>query len=231
MEKSENISPDTRGCESGDDARERTLMAAEKLFAEKGLDGVSIRQITSAANCNVAAVNYYFGGKQKLYIEVCRQRLDLLRELRISRIRQVMAAGNHKVTLEELLTAFAEAFMEPLIGQEYGCHTLKLFIREMIDKNLPEGMLFELLIGPIIEELLKALKVVCPELSKQDALLSIQSLAAQLARVATIQNLVSDEKIKKSPLFDLELNLKHIVKFSAAGIRAYTKNANENEDQ
>lgn len=230
MEKSENIRPGTRGSESGNDARERTLMAAEKLFAEKGLDGVSIRQITSAANCNVAAVNYYFGGKQKLYTEVCRQRLDLLRELRISRIRQVMA-GEHEVTLEELLTAFAEAFMEPLIGQEYGCHTLKLFIREMIDKNLPEGMLFKLLIGPIIEELLKALKVVCPDLSKQNALLSIQSLAAQLARIATIQNLVSDEEIRKSPLFDLELNLKHIVKFSAAGIRAYTKNANENDRQ
>ncbi len=229
MEKSENIRPDTRGSESSDDVHERLLMAAEKLFAKKGLDGVSIRQITSAANCNVAAINYHFGGKQKLYTEVCRQRLDLLRKLRISRIRQVMTSGDHEVTLEELLTAFAEAFMEPLIGQEYGCHTLKLFMREMIDENLPEGMLFELLIEPIIEELLKALTVVCPELSKQDALLSIQSLAAQLARVATIQNLVSDEKIKRSPLFDLELNLKHIVNFSAAGIRAYTKSTNEND--
>ena len=228
MENPENVNPAAR---DGDDARERLLTAAEKLFAEKGLDGVSVRQITSAANCNVAAVNYHFGGKQNLYIEVCHQRLNLLRELRISRIRQVMTAGDHEVTLEELLAAFAEAFMEPLIGQEYGHHTLKLFIREMIDKNLPEGMLFELLIGPIMEELLKALKVICPELSQQDALLSIQSLAAQLARVAMIQNLVSDEKIKKSPLFDLELNLKHIVKFSAAGIRTYTKNANENEDQ
>ena len=119
--------------------------------------------------------------------------------------------------------------MEPLIGQEYSHHTLKLFMREMVDQHLPEGMLFELLIGPIIEELLKALKVVCPDLAQQDALLSIQSLAAQLARVATIQSLISDENIKNSPLFDLELNLKHIVKFSAAGIRAYTKNANEND--
>jgi hypothetical protein len=142
-----------------------------------------------------------------------------------------MGRSDHEVTLEDLLTTFAEAFMEPLIGQEYSHHTLKLFMREMIDKNLPEGMLFKLLIGPIIEELLGALKIVCPELSQQDALLSIQSLAAQLARIATIQNLVSDENIKNSPLSDLELNLKHIVKFSAAGIRAYTKTANENDDK
>ncbi len=224
-------SENTRDSKSGDDARERLLTAAEELFAEKGLDGVSVRQITSAANCNVAAINYYCGSKQKLYIEVCRQMLDLLRELRIKRIRQLMDRPDREVTLEELLTTFAEAFMEPLIGQEYSHHTLKLFIREMIDQHLPEGMLFKLLIGPIIEELLKALSVVCPELSKQNALLSIQSLAAQLARIAMTQNLVSDEEFKKSPLSDLELNLKHIVKFSAAGIRAYTKTANGNDHQ
>jgi AcrR family transcriptional regulator len=205
---------------NGDNARSRLICAAETLFADKGLDGVSIRQITAVADCNVAAVNYHFSCKENLYIEVCRERLDLLRELRLKRIRELMEGAGHEVTLEELLTTFANAFMEPLIGEKYGHCTLKLFIREMIDQNLPDGMLFECLIGPIMRELVKALKVVCPKLTEQDSLLSIQSLAAQLARIATVQNLVSDEEIKNSPLFDLELNLKHIVKFSAAGIRA-----------
>ena len=205
---------------NGDNARSRLICAAETLFADKGLDGVSVRQITAVADCNVAAVNYHFSSKENLYIEVCRERLDFLRELRLKRVRELMEGADHEVMLEELLSTFANAFMEPLIGEQHGHSTLKLLIREMIDQNLPEGMLFECLIGPIITELLKALKVVCPELAERDALLSIQSLAAQLARIATVQNLVSDEAIKSSPLFDLELNLKHIVKFSAAGIRA-----------
>ena len=46
---------------------DRLLDAAESLFCEKGFDGASIRDITSQANCNVAAVNYHFGGKENLY--------------------------------------------------------------------------------------------------------------------------------------------------------------------
>jgi len=49
------------------DTRERLLDAAEKLFCQKGFEGTSIRDITAEAGCNIAAVNYHFGGKEKLY--------------------------------------------------------------------------------------------------------------------------------------------------------------------
>jgi AcrR family transcriptional regulator len=42
------------------------LQVAEKLFAEKGFDGTSIREISTHANVNVAMVSYYFGSKDKL---------------------------------------------------------------------------------------------------------------------------------------------------------------------
>ncbi len=42
------------------------LQIAEKLFSEKGFDGTSIREISSASNVNVAMVSYYFGSKEKL---------------------------------------------------------------------------------------------------------------------------------------------------------------------
>ncbi len=42
------------------------LQTAEKLFAEKGFDGTSIRSISATANINVAMVSYYFGSKEKL---------------------------------------------------------------------------------------------------------------------------------------------------------------------
>ena len=43
------------------------LQVAESLFAEKGFEGTSIRDISKEANINVAMVSYYFGSKQKLY--------------------------------------------------------------------------------------------------------------------------------------------------------------------
>ena len=43
-----------------EDARNRLLDAAEALFCENGFEGVSVRELTAAAGCNLAAVNYYF---------------------------------------------------------------------------------------------------------------------------------------------------------------------------
>lgn len=42
------------------------LLAAERLFATKGFDGTSVRDIAQEANVNVAMINYYFGSKDKL---------------------------------------------------------------------------------------------------------------------------------------------------------------------
>jgi len=43
--------------------QDRLLDAAEELFCEHGFDGTSVRDLAAAAGCNVASVNYYFGGK------------------------------------------------------------------------------------------------------------------------------------------------------------------------
>lgn len=48
------------------DKQIQILQVAEKLFAEKGFDGTSIREISKQANINVAMVSYYFGSKEKL---------------------------------------------------------------------------------------------------------------------------------------------------------------------
>src|SRR5207247_5993504 len=69
------------------ETRERVLDAAERLFAERGFRATSIRDITAAARCNVAAVNYHFGGKVGLYREMFRRRLAALRERRVAGLR------------------------------------------------------------------------------------------------------------------------------------------------
>ncbi|MCG8692946.1 MAG: TetR family transcriptional regulator, partial [Minwuiales bacterium] len=49
------------------DARERLLDAAVGLFAERGFDGVSTRELVSRAKVNLSAITYHFGGKEALY--------------------------------------------------------------------------------------------------------------------------------------------------------------------
>jgi AcrR family transcriptional regulator len=48
------------------DKREHILNVAEELFAEKGFDGTSVRDIAQHAGVNLAMISYYFGSKEKL---------------------------------------------------------------------------------------------------------------------------------------------------------------------
>lgn len=50
-----------------DSSKKRILKVATKFFAQKGLDGTSVRDIAKAANVNVAMVSYYWGGKKELF--------------------------------------------------------------------------------------------------------------------------------------------------------------------
>ena len=64
--------------------RERILKAAERLFADRGYDGTSIRAIVSKARVNQAAINYHFEGKDGLYREVLRTALRAMTEDQLS---------------------------------------------------------------------------------------------------------------------------------------------------
>jgi len=60
------------GASPNPDCRERILEAAGEIFADCGFRGATVRRICERAKVNVAAINYYFGGKEKLYTEVLR---------------------------------------------------------------------------------------------------------------------------------------------------------------
>lgn len=56
-----------------EDVKSRILDAAKRLFAERGYDATSVRQICEEAGANVALVSYHFGGKEKLLNSLCEQ--------------------------------------------------------------------------------------------------------------------------------------------------------------
>ncbi len=203
-----------------DPVHEKLLDAAEKLFAEKGFDGTSVRDITAEAKCNVAAVNYHFGGKDNLYTEAFRRKLILLRDVRVTRIDEVMARGG-ETTLEDLLRAFGKAFFEPLVGVSSGPRFIKLWLREMLDQRLPAAMFIEETFRPVLGSLQQALMKVCPGLDEPRAMSAAHAVVAQLAHVLRVHEFWTQEH--DSPEFDLDSALEQVVEFSAAGIRGFAK--------
>lgn len=88
-----------------DSTRQRILDTAERLFAEQGFHVTTLRQITSEAGVNLAAVNYHHGSKDALILAVFQRRLDDLNSERLTRLEQALSASNPP-QLERILEAF-----------------------------------------------------------------------------------------------------------------------------
>src|SRR5271157_3476618 len=101
--------------------RERLLDAAERLFAEHGLEGVSTRDITTLAEANVGAINYYFGSKEGLVFAVFDRRLTPISEQRLAALDALeRAAGKTPPRLEAVLTAYIRPPVEQALNPRLG---------------------------------------------------------------------------------------------------------------
>jgi len=206
--------------ETAGTARDRLLETAEGLFAERGFAHASVRDITAAASCNIAAVNYYFGGKKALYTEVYRRRLGELRESRIARVREAVE-GESPTRLEDVLRAFARVFLEPFVTAPQGRRFLQLITRELTDPHLPRAMFQSELALPVRHMMRDALRRSVPRIGERDADACVQSLIAQLAHVLTMWRMSGGHDAPPPGWFE-EIT-EHIVRFSAAGIRSYDR--------
>src|SRR6267142_6975907 len=118
--------------ESGDDniaeTRRQLLEAAGEVFAEVGFRDATVREICRRAGANIAAVNYHFGDKEKLYTEVVRY-------------SQQKALEKHPPLLDVSPNASPEkrlrAFVESLLRRIFDTGPIawhgKLMSREMIE--------------------------------------------------------------------------------------------------
>ncbi len=207
--------------ESGAATRDRLLDAAERLFAARGFRAVSVRAITSRAGCNVASVNYHFGGKENLYREMFRRRLVTLREQRISSLRRAMTEAGGGASLELTLRAFTSAFLEPHLGQSGGRRLMRLFSRELLDPHLKAGTLRREMVEPVRRAVTEAIQSVCPGLNTRSARRCVHSLVAQLVHVVHMRNAPGILGVAGRTDFSFPAVVTHIVRFSAAGIRGY----------
>lgn len=203
--------------------QDRLLDAAEELFCEHGFDGTTIRDIAAAAQCNIASVNYYFGSKDKLYAELWRRHLQLMRETRISSIDKVMSQDQGEPRLEDLLTSFANAFLEPLADEARSGCLIKLMTREMLDRHLPPNLFVDELIKPTLAAMQKALARTCPGLDESKVPLVVFCFVGQLIHAIRVKAMFDEGDNTGLPIFNLADAVNHIVKFSAAGIRAFAE--------
>ena len=201
--------------------RDRLLDAAADCFAERGFAGTSVRDITTAASCNVGAINYYFGSKYGLYLALFEERFAELTERRVSALRALMEQPD--LSLEQVLETFCEAFLAPLRSGDRGRETMMLIMRDMVEGHLPGALIANRMVRPTVGALMGAVDRARPGLSREQLQLCCHSLISQLVHAMQIQRLHDRSDTAKLPRVSIEKTVDHVVQFTAAGIRSYLK--------
>src|SRR5215210_5505457 len=157
-----------------DTTRERIADAAGEIFAERGFDGTTVRDICQRAGANIAAVNYYFGDKQRLYVEaVVRAHRWRMEQARLPDWSEGTPA---ETKLSDFIATF---FRRVLTGPDDTWHT-KLVMREMAHPTAACAELVQSSIRPQFEILLAILRELLPaDVSAEQLRLTAFSIVGQ----------------------------------------------------
>ena len=115
--------------EAGQRTRDRLLAAALELLAQRGQEGVTLREITENAEANVAAVSYHFGSLKALRDAAIEHALERYLDAQI----QGMSTLDTASTLEELATAFARPMVKALAAGGQDLAVMRTVARVGID--------------------------------------------------------------------------------------------------
>ena len=152
---------------AGVQTRALLLREAERLFAERGVDSVSLRDITDAAGANTAAVHYYFGSKRELVVALVDQRASELGRRREAHLKGLEAEAAPDIR------SLAAALVRPtaeLVGESSGGRHYVRFIKRVA--LLPEyAPLLEEAYDPHTRRYLELLARVTPALDDEVRLL------------------------------------------------------------
>lgn len=143
--------------------KELLVNAAEQLFAEKGLEGASMRDVTSLAQVNLAAANYHFGGKEGLYREVVSRQMVWVSEQRLALLE--------KARSEQSIELWVEAYFVPALERirvhgEKGKMFIRLLSRTLFEDPTVSAPLIRDLFEPVNRKFAEALKEMIPELDE-----------------------------------------------------------------
>ena len=210
-----------RGGHDPAETRDRLLDAARRLFAERGFEDVTVRELCREAGANLALVNYYFGDKLGLYLEVVNQAIAAVREFNTLALTAPEGSG-----AEERLRLFVRGLLYrvfELRGVDSWVHRLVQHElsrpTELATRILQEAMAPRIrYLADIVAELLS-----CPKKDPRvmHCVASVHGLCLVYSRMvladrfkAVMPDLAADGS------FDVEDAVAHVSAFSLAGIRA-----------
>lgn len=199
--------------------KDRILHAAEELFAEQGFGATSLRQVTSRADVNIAAVNYHFGSKDNLVNEVFRRRMDEMSRERLAALRLAVSGGD--CSLEPILAAFVEPALAMAQDRHGGGAFIRVIARAYAESNDSLRKFLSDQYGHVLREFAKAIDACIPGLGKEELYWRLDFLSGALTYA------MADFGLIKRPAGVSEATHRQraagaLIRFAAAGFKAGT---------
>lgn len=201
---------------SKNDTPELILNAAEKLFAEYGYDGVSVRAITGEAGVPLNLLSYHFGTKAKVFETVITRRLDTLNQLRevsLAKLNLDMADAR------DVLGAFMYPYMKLASGGDSGWKSYALLIAKVCQSNQHLPILF----GGMRDSMaayIDALAKVLPDVPKNKITRGFLFTAALMS--STFSGVARIDALDGEPLSDRQIyeSYEDLLNYTTAGFMA-----------
>ncbi|WP_374379251.1 TetR/AcrR family transcriptional regulator [Thermomonas sp.] len=197
--------------------KDRILHAAEELFAQQGFASTSLRQVTSRADVNIAAVNYHFGSKDNLVNEVFRRRMD---EMSAQRLEALKAATcDAPGQLEPVLAAFVEPALAMAQDRHGGGAFIRVIARAYAESNEGLRKFLSEQYGHVLREFAKGIDACVPGLGKEELYRRLDFLSGALTYAMADFGLIK----RPSGVSDSQHRQRAaaaLIRFAAAGFKA-----------
>jgi AcrR family transcriptional regulator len=205
------------------ETRTRILDAAEELFMLHGFEGTSMRQLTTKAEANLAAVNYHFGSKDALIEAVFRRRLDPMNAARIAELDRLdLEAGGRPLAPAQIIGAFVGASLRMIEDARTGGRNfIRLLGRTYTDPQKQIRSLIGQLYAPAMERFKTAFERALPQMPRDELIWRMHfmfgTLAYTLAATDTVQLIAG---CKPEDRYDARLLEARLTAFMQAGLLA-----------
>jgi AcrR family transcriptional regulator len=196
--------------------KQRILDAAEALFASHGFAGASLRQVTSSAQVNLAAVNYHFGSKENLINEVLRLRLDKLNADRTQALQAALAKS--PTQLEDVLGAWIRPALAASANEKGSTAFVRILARTYAEQNERLRSFLHDNYGHVLRDFTTALGALLPHLDKQELYWRMDIITGALT--FAMADFGAIKRRGASAEQHRELTADHLIHFASAGLRA-----------
>ncbi|MGI5310462.1 TetR/AcrR family transcriptional regulator [Rheinheimera sp. WS51] len=201
--------------------QQKILDAAQSLFAETGFNGTSLRQITSLAEVNLAAVNYHFGSKKEL-IQAVLQRYLVTLMPRLEQEFAILLQADAPVSLSKVLSVFVRPLLE--LEQVYPNGTrifLQLLGRSYTDVQGHLRWFFNQNYGAVLGQLTKLMQQACPALPPSELFWRLHfSLGTIVFTMASNEALTEIAETDFNESIDIEGIILRLLPYLTAAIAA-----------